>query len=166
MKNIRFFFLSQMFRFLEVKFSIYLNRRVFVMYWVFPVLYMVNNILELSYECFRFWLFCLDYVIVTPYFICVHLSIIQADSQTSHLIESPLMRMCKSNLSSFCFRWSSVLSCRTSMVRISLGRWKFVPARWKFVRDMGSSSHWRLIIALGQEVNGDNLGMPFRSSIE
>ena len=30
MKNIRFF-LSEMFQFLEVKFSIYLNRRVFVM---------------------------------------------------------------------------------------------------------------------------------------
>ena len=31
MKNIWVFFLSQTFRFLEVKFSIYLNRRVFVM---------------------------------------------------------------------------------------------------------------------------------------
>ena len=34
MKNIRvfFFFLSEKFQFLEVKFSIYLNRRVFVMW--------------------------------------------------------------------------------------------------------------------------------------
>ena len=31
MKNIRFFFLSENFQFLVVKFSIYLNRRVFVM---------------------------------------------------------------------------------------------------------------------------------------
>ena len=31
MKNIRVFFLSEKFKFLEVKFSIYLNRRVFVM---------------------------------------------------------------------------------------------------------------------------------------
>ena len=31
MKNIRFFFLSEFFMFLEVKFSIYLNRLVFVM---------------------------------------------------------------------------------------------------------------------------------------
>ena len=31
MKNIRVFFLSENFQFLELKFSIYLNRRVFVM---------------------------------------------------------------------------------------------------------------------------------------
>ena len=31
MKNITFFFLSENFKFLEEKFSIYLNRRVFVM---------------------------------------------------------------------------------------------------------------------------------------
>ena len=30
---------------------------------------------------------------------------------------------------------------------------------WKFVLDMGSLSHWGLIIAPGQEANGDNLGM-------
>ena len=34
MKNIRFF-LSEMFQFLEVKFSIYLNKRVFVMRTMF-----------------------------------------------------------------------------------------------------------------------------------
>ena len=33
---------------------------------------------------------------------------------------------------------------------------------WKFVLDMGSSSHWELIIAPGQEVNGDNLGMSYQ----
>ena len=27
---------------------------------------------------------------------------------------------------------------------------------WEFVRDMGSSSHWGLIMALGQEATGDN----------
>ena len=31
MKNIRVFFLTENFQFLEVKFSIYLNRRIFVM---------------------------------------------------------------------------------------------------------------------------------------
>ena len=31
MKNIRFFFLSENFQFLVVKFSMYLNRRVFIM---------------------------------------------------------------------------------------------------------------------------------------
>ena len=47
---------------------------------------------------------------------------------------------------------------RTSMDRTSLGP-------WKFVRDMGSSSHWELIIAPGQEANEDNLGKSFRFSI-
>ena len=41
---------------------------------------------------------------------------------------------------------------RTSMARICLGPRKLVP-------DMGSSSHWELIIAAGQEVNRDNLRM-------
>ena len=36
---------------------------------------------------------------------------------------------------------------RTSMARTSLGL-------WKFVRDMGSSSHWGLIMAQGRETNG------------
>ena len=40
---------------------------------------------------------------------------------------------------------------RTSMARTSLGP-------WKFVRDMGSSSHWGLILAPVQEANSDNLG--------
>ena len=30
---------------------------------------------------------------------------------------------------------------------------------WKFVRGMGSSSHWGQIIAPGQEANDDNLGI-------
>ena len=34
MKNISFFFLSENFQFLEVKFSIYLNRHVFVMFFL------------------------------------------------------------------------------------------------------------------------------------
>ena len=39
---------------------------------------------------------------------------------------------------------------RTSMARTSLGP-------YKIVRDMGSSSHWGLIMVPGQEVNSDNL---------
>ena len=38
------------------------------------------------------------------------------------------------------------------MARTSLGP-------LKFVRDMGSSSHWGLIMAQGQEANGDKLGI-------
>ena len=38
MKNIRVVFLSENFQFLEVKFSLYLNRRVFVM-WIFVQIY-------------------------------------------------------------------------------------------------------------------------------
>ena len=40
---------------------------------------------------------------------------------------------------------------RTSMARTSL-------RPWKFVRDMGSSSHWGLIMAPAQKANSDNLG--------
>ena len=47
---------------------------------------------------------------------------------------------------------------RTSMARTSLGQ-------WKIVRNMGSSSHW-LIMVPGQEANDDNLGKPFQSSIQ
>ena len=36
----------------------------------------------------------------------------------------------------------------------------------KFVLEMGSSSHWGLIMAPGQEANGDNLGKYFRSSTQ
>ena len=42
----------------------------------------------------------------------------------------------------------------TNFSRTSLGP-------WKFVRDMGCSSHWELIIAPVQEANGDNLGETF-----
>ena len=35
MKNISFFFLSENFPFLVVKFSVYLNRRVFIMSYIF-----------------------------------------------------------------------------------------------------------------------------------
>ena len=48
---------------------------------------------------------------------------------------------------------------RTSIARTSLGP-------WKFVLDMGSSSHRELIIAPDEETNGYNLGMYFRSSIK
>ena len=46
--------------------------------------------------------------------------------------------------------------------RISVARTSLGP--WKFVRDMGSSSHWGLIIAQGQKANKNNLGMSFPSS--
>ena len=48
---------------------------------------------------------------------------------------------------------------RTSMARTSLGS-------WKLVRDMGSSSHLRLIMAPVQEANSDNLGKSFRFSTQ
>ena len=41
--------------------------------------------------------------------------------------------------------------CKTLMARTALGP-------WKFIRDMGSSSHWGLIMAPGQEANVDNSG--------
>ena len=37
---------------------------------------------------------------------------------------------------------------------------------WKFVRDMGSSSHWGLIMEPGQEANCDNLRKSFQSSTQ
>ena len=54
----------------------------------------------------------------------------------------------------FLFPFSIYIYRRTSMARSSLGPWKFV---W----DMGSSSHWGLIMALGKEANSDNLGKYF-----
>ena len=45
------------------------------------------------------------------------------------------------------------------MARTSLGP-------WKFVRDMGSSSHGGLIMAPVQEANRDNLGKSFRFSTQ
>ena len=43
---------------------------------------------------------------------------------------------------------------QTSMVRTSLGPWKFVLI-------MGSSNHLELIMVLGQKANDDNLGISF-----
>ena len=43
--------------------------------------------------------------------------------------------------------------------RISVAGTSFVP--WKFARDMGSSSHWMLIMMQGQETNRDNFGKSF-----
>ena len=45
------------------------------------------------------------------------------------------------------------------MARTSLGP-------WKFVREMGSSSQLDLIMAPGQEANGDNFGKSFRFSTQ
>ena len=50
--------------------------------------------------------------------------------------------------------YSSSYYSRTSVTRTSLGP-------WECVRDMGSSSHCGLIVAPGQEENGDNLGKSF-----
>ena len=41
----------------------------------------------------------------------------------------------------------------------SMARTSFGP--WTFIRGMGSSSHWELNMAPGQEANGDNLGKSF-----
>ena len=38
--------------------------------------------------------------------------------------------------------------------------WTFL-GPWKFVRDMGRSSHWGLLLAPGQEANDDGLGIFF-----
>ena len=46
---------------------------------------------------------------------------------------------------------------QTSLDRTSLGL-------RKFIREMGSSSQWDLIMAPGQEANGDNLYKSFRAS--
>ena len=63
----------------------------------------------------------------------------------------------KSNL----WRYQGFLSSeykysRTSLARTCLGQ-------WIFIRDMGSSSHWGLIIAPGLEAYGDNVGKYFCS---
>ena len=55
------------------------------------------------------------------------------------------------------FKGIKIIYSRTSMARTSLGP-------WKFVRDVSSSSHWGLIMALVQETNSDNLGKCFQFS--
>ena len=45
-----------------------------------------------------------------------------------------------------------------------MARTSFRP--WKFIQDTGSSSHCGLIMARGQEANGDSLGKSFRSSTQ
>ena len=44
MKNITVFFLSENFQFLEVKFSLYLNRRIFVMKFLLAVIFLLSGI--------------------------------------------------------------------------------------------------------------------------
>ena len=51
------------------------------------------------------------------------------------------------------------LKTQTLMTQTTLGS-------GKFVLDMGSLSHLRLIIAPGQEANWDNLGTSFQSSMK
>ena len=51
------------------------------------------------------------------------------------------------------------LYSQTSIIRTSLGL-------WKFVLDIGSSSQWEVIKAPGQEADMDILGMSFQSSIK
>ena len=36
---------------------------------------------------------------------------------------------------------------------------------WKLILDMGSSSHWGLILVRDQEADEDSLGKSFRSSV-
>ena len=48
---------------------------------------------------------------------------------------------------------------RTSVTRTCSGP-------WKFVRDIGSSSHWGLIMTPGQEANEHDLGKSFRYSAQ
>ena len=48
---------------------------------------------------------------------------------------------------------------QTSMARTSLGP-------YTFVRDMGSSSHWWLFMAPGQEAKSDNIGKSFQFSTQ
>ena len=52
-----------------------------------------------------------------------------------------------------------IVYSKTSMARTYL-------VTWKFIRDIGSSSYWWLIIEPGKEANGDNLGKIFLSSIQ
>ena len=62
------------------------------------------------------------------------------------------------NMSPFFSKGSNFCTySRTSMAQTTLGPWKFVP-------DMGSSSHCGLIVTLGREANDDNLENSFRSS--
>ena len=68
---------------------------------------------------------------------------------------------------SWCYGCHAALNINCSenkYTRISMTGTSF--GSWKIVRDMGSSSHWRLIIVPDQEANGDNLGMSFPSSIQ
>ena len=52
-----------------------------------------------------------------------------------------------------------LLNSRTLVAQTSL-------RPWKLVRDMGSSSHWGLIMVLGQEANDSDLGKSFQSSLQ
>ena len=54
----------------------------------------------------------------------------------------------------FLIKFSLSLYCQTAVAQRSLGP-------WNFFLDMGSSCHWGLISAPGQEANGDKLGMSF-----
>ena len=103
-------------------------------------------------------IFTLSIRILTPYHACSTRS-----SLLNVLISKPCWPSCKQ-----CCPWSDARlsghtlfaqTClpeysRTSMARTSLGP-------MKFVRDMGSSSHWGLIMAPVQEANSDNLGEIF-----
>ena len=58
-----------------------------------------------------------------------------------------------------------------SRLKVPFQKYSWTSITWtslgpcKFVLDIGGSSHWELIITPGQEANGYNLGMSFRSSI-
>ena len=63
----------------------------------------------------------------------------------------------------WCFSRKVLILCDSTYIRTLMARTSLGP--WEIVRDMGSSSHWRLIMVPGQEANGGNLGKSFQSYI-
>ena len=140
-------FLSENFQFLEVKISIYLNRRVFVM-----VVSAWNQAPHLS-SCFC-WSF--QGVSSAAVLLCFYVAYCNSVFVSCHCLFLVSSSFRDSGMVCFvilAFPEYLYLYSKISMARTSLGP-------WKFIRDMGSSSHWGLIMALGQEAYGDNLGIP------
>ena len=68
--------------------------------------------------------------------------------KTQKTIETYLRNLC------IFIRNHKYIYCKISVAETSLGP-------WKYLQDMGSLSQRGLILAPGQESNGDNLGIPF-----
>ena len=100
-------------------------------------------------------------ILIVSYWICLSEAILMSTttysgtSSNGHLNNSPLHITAIFLIS----RSAVLLYSRTSMAQTSLGP-------WKIVRDMGSSSHWGLIIGPGQEANSNDLGKSFRFSTQ